>query len=98
MRAMQMNETAILVTAPLAGVLLGTLFYGGLWWTVLRSVSSKTLSARLAGSFLLRAMISVCGFYFVSHGEWRRLLACLLGFTVSRVAVTRLTRMQRPVP
>ena len=95
---MRMNESTILVPALLAGVALGTVFYGGLWWTVLRSVASRNLSAWLAGSFLLRAGISVCGFYFVAHADWRRLLACLLGFVAARVGVTRLTRMERSGP
>ncbi len=93
-----MNETAILLMALLAGVVLGAVFYGGLWLTVLRSVSSRTLSAWVAGSFLLRAAIAVCGFYFVSQGDWRRLLACLSGFVAARVGVTRLARMQRSGP
>jgi hypothetical protein len=29
----------------------------------------------------------------VSHGEWRKLLACLVGFLLARVAVTRLIRL-----
>jgi hypothetical protein len=40
-RRMPMNETAILVLSGGAGVLLGALFFGGLWWTVRRGLSSK---------------------------------------------------------
>jgi hypothetical protein len=36
-----MNETVILVLAGSAGVLLGVFFFGGLWWTVRRGLSSK---------------------------------------------------------
>jgi F1F0 ATPase subunit 2 len=87
------SETSRLITALIAGLMLGAIFYGGLWWTVRRSVSSKTLSLWLIGSFALRAIIVVSGFYFVSQGDWRRLLGCLLGFVVARIGVTRLTKI-----
>jgi F1F0 ATPase subunit 2 len=93
-RTKPVSETSLLITALIAGLLLGAIFYGGLWWTVHRSVSSKTLSLWLTGSFALRAIIAVSGFYFVSQGDWRRLLGCLLGFVVARIGVTRLTRIR----
>jgi F1F0 ATPase subunit 2 len=88
-----MSESFILILASLAGILLGTVFYGGLWWTVRSVASSSSVGAWLVGSFLLRAAIAVGGFYGVSRGDWRGLLACLLGFLVARIAVTRLTRV-----
>jgi F1F0 ATPase subunit 2 len=42
---------------------------------------------------LLRMTVAVTGFYVVSHGEWRKLLACLVGFLLARIAVTRLIRL-----
>ena len=88
-----MSETSLLILALIAGLMLGAIFYGGLWWTVRRSVSLKSLSLWLIGSFALRASIAVSGFYFISQGDWRRLLGCLSGFVVARIAVTRLTRV-----
>jgi F1F0 ATPase subunit 2 len=87
-----MKESSILTLALLAGLLLGTIFYGGLWWTVRSTVSSRSAGAWLIGSFLLRAIIALGGFYFVSRGDWRSLLACFLGFLVARIVVTRVTR------
>jgi F1F0 ATPase subunit 2 len=40
--------------------------------------------------------VAVTGFYLVSHGEWRKLVACLAGFLLARIAVTRLIRLPRP--
>jgi F1F0 ATPase subunit 2 len=37
--------------------------------------------------------VAVTGFYFVSHGEWRKLVACLAGFLLARIAVTRLIHL-----
>jgi F1F0 ATPase subunit 2 len=89
---MAMNETVILVLAGSAGVLLGVFFFGGLWWTVRRGLSSKRPASLFLGSLLLRTSIILAGFYFVSGGHWDRLLACLLGFVIARFLVTRLTR------
>jgi F1F0 ATPase subunit 2 len=87
-----MREASILAFALLAGILLGTIFYGGLWWTIRRSASSKNLGAWLVGGFLLRATMAVSSFYLVARDDWRSLAACLLGFLIGRIAVTWLTR------
>ena len=86
-----MNETLTLVLAWVTGGVLGTIFFGGLWWTIRRGVSSKQTALWFFGSLLLRMSIALAGFYFVSGGHWDRLLACLLGFVIARFIVTRLT-------
>ena len=86
-----MNETLTMVLALVTGVLLGAMFFGGLWWTVQKGVSSKRPALWFFGSFLLRMSIALAGFYFISLGHWDRLLACLLGFVIARFLVTRLT-------
>lgn len=88
-----MPETASFILASLAGTALGIVFFGGLWWTVRKGLSSQQAGLWFSGSLLLRTGITVMGFYFVSQGEWPRLLACLLGFLLARVAVTRWTRL-----
>ena len=70
-----MNETLTLVLAWVAGVVLGAIFFGGLWWTVRKGVSSKQPALWFFGSLLLRMSIALAGFYFVSGGHWERLLA-----------------------
>ena len=86
------NETLTLVLALVTGVLLGAIFFGGLWWTVRKGVSSERPALWFLGSLLLRTSITLTGFYFVARGDWRRLLMCLLGFLIARPIVTRLTR------
>ena len=85
-----MNDMAMLALSGGAGVLLGAIFFGGLWWTVRRSLSSKQPALWLLGSFLLRTSLILTGFYFVAGGYWARLSACLLGFVAGRLLVTRL--------
>ena len=87
-----MNETLSLVLALVTGVLLGAMFFGGLWWTVQKGVSSKRPALWFFGSLLLRTSIALAGFYFIARGHWERLLLCLLGFVIARLIVTRLTR------
>ena len=87
-----MNETLTLVLSGLAGLMLGAIFFGGLWWTVTKGVSSERPALWFLGSFLVRMSITLGGFYVVSGGHWERLMPCLLGFIVARLAMTRLTR------
>jgi F1F0 ATPase subunit 2 len=87
-----MIEAPALVLALLAGIALGTIFFGGLWWTIRLGISSKWAAVWFLGSLLLRTATALAGFYFVSQGDWRKVLACLAGFLVARLSVTLLTR------
>jgi len=90
-----MIETTMLVLAGGVGLVLGAIFFGGLWWTVRKGVSSSQPALWFLGSLLLRMSIALTGFYFVGRGHWERLLACLLGFVLARFVVTWLTRPPR---
>lgn len=82
----------------LAGLALGAVFFGGLWWTVRRGALSSSPAPWFFGSLLLRMGIALAGFYAVGAGHWQRLLACLLGFVVAQALVVRLTRPRPSVP
>ena len=86
-----MSEALMLSLAGVAGLIMGAIFFGGLWWTVRKGVSSKRPALWFLGSLLLRTGVVVAGFYVVSDGQWQRLLACLFGFAVARFIVTWLT-------
>ena len=85
-----MNEPLILAMSLFAGVMLGAFFFGGLWWTIRMGPPSEWSGLVFAGSLLIRMAVAVAGFYLVSEGEWRKLVACLAGFLLARVAITRL--------
>ena len=87
-----MNETLIGALAGAAGVGIGAIFFGGLWWTIRKGAASAQPALWFLGSLLLRMSVALAGFYFVSGGHWERLLLCLLGFVMARLAVTWLTR------
>jgi F1F0 ATPase subunit 2 len=89
---MTINEMVWLMLALPAGVVLGTFFFGGLWWTVRKGVWSEQPASWFFGSLLLRMSVALAGFYLVGNGDWRQLLLCLIGFVAARLVVTRLTR------
>jgi F1F0 ATPase subunit 2 len=90
---MTMSDIPILALALFAGAMLGALFFGGLWWTVQKGVTSERPALWFFGSMLLRTGIILAGFYFVSQGDWTRLVACAFGFLIARIIVVKwLTR------
>jgi len=86
-----MNDLLNLAPDGVAGLALGALFFGGLWWTVRKGIASEHPAAWFLGSLVVRSAIVLAGFYFVAGDHWHRLLACLLGFTLARFIVTRFT-------
>ena len=87
-----MTRVPNLLTAWLAGGVLGAIFFGGLWWTIRRGVSAQQPALWFLGSLMARMGVALAGFYVVSGGHWERLVACLLGFVTARLVVMRLTR------
>ena len=85
-----MNEYLYIPAALITGLLLGFLFFGGLWLTVVKSLSSKIPALWFIGSFLLRTAIVLAGFYYIADGNIKRVLVCLLGFIIARMLVRRL--------
>jgi F1F0 ATPase subunit 2 len=87
-----MNEFLMIILVFIAGLLLGILFFGGLWLTVKKALTSKFAAVWFLGSFLVRTGATLIGFYFISLGNWQRLLVCLIGFVIARYIVTHLTK------
>ena len=81
-----------------AGAVLGAMFFGGLWWTVRKGLSSERPALWFVASLVLRMILTVAGFVVVSGGNAKRLLLCLLGFATASLAMTRLTRPARENP
>ncbi len=87
-----MNDFLNLILAFAAGVLLGGMFFGGLWWTVNKVIASNRSAVWLFSSLLLRTGVTLAGFYLFARGGWESLTACLLGFIAARLIVTHLTK------
>ena len=91
-----MNDTINLAWALAAGILLGSLFFGGLWWTTRKAVMADNPALWFFSSLLCRNGGVLTGFYFVTSGDWHRALACLVGFIVARLMVLRLIATLHP--
>ncbi len=94
-----MNETVALMLATIAGIILGAIFFGGLWLTVKRGLKSNYATLWFLVSLLLRSGIVFTGFYLIGNTHWQRLAACLLGFILARLALIKRLRpsMENPV-
>lgn len=94
MKKMMMNElnmitVIILCLAFTAGLVLGAFYFIALWRTVKR-LSETTHPVRLMlGSFFVRMVVVLTGFYFVMSGHWERLAMALMGFIFMKVILTR---------
>ena len=85
-----MLESVELGCALAAGVGLGILYVAGLWWTVRKGLACRRPALLFSGSLLLRTGGVLAGFYAVSAGGWKSLVAALAGFVVARAVLTRL--------
>ncbi len=90
-----MNETVSLLLAFLAGIALGILFFGGLWLTVRKGLSSKRPTLLFMGSLFVRVGLVLLGFYYVGSNNWQSILVCLAGFLIARMVITRMTDKDR---
>ena len=87
-----MNEILYIVFAFILGLVLGALFFGGLWFTVKKVVTARIPALWILASFIVRVGISLIGFYYISAGSLQRLLICVLGFITARFIVIHLTK------
>jgi F1F0 ATPase subunit 2 len=91
---MTLREIEMMGMAFTCGLPLGVSYFGGLWWTIGRAFASNCPAVWFLGSLLLRTIVVMAAFYWVSQGDWRRALSCLFGFLVARIAIQRLRSRQ----
>lgn len=78
-----------LAVAFLLGGVLGAGYMAALWGAVRGLARSRHPVAWLLGGAVVRVGLLLGFFYLIMDGQWERLLACVAGFVVVRVAVTR---------
>ena len=78
-----------------AGMALGTVFFGGLWWTVSRGLTATAPALWFGLSALLRMAVVLSGLYYFARLGLPNLAASLCGLLVARGAIGRLARMVR---
>jgi len=90
-----MTAALLLVASALAGMVLGWLFYQGLWWTIRQGLASPHPAAWFLLSLVVRMGVVVVGVIVVAQGDWRRLLACVAGFVLARILVSWAVRARQ---
>jgi F1F0 ATPase subunit 2 len=73
-----------LVGAAITGVVLGLVYFGGLWFTVQRLSNTRRPELMAFASFLLRIVLLLFAIYWVIDGRFERLVILLLGFFLTR--------------
>ena len=89
-----MFQTVPALQSLIVGSLLGVLYFGGLWWTVRRTLQQELHVARYLLSFFLRSALVLVGFYYLALTYGLHVLFGMLGFLLSRLLITRHLRPQ----
>ena len=89
---MTMHEWLSSLLAALGGAALGGFFFGGLWWTLQRSLQSAHVALWQLASLLVRGGVTLGGFWLLGGGSWQRWLLGLAGFIAARAWVLRWSR------
>lgn len=87
-----MNEITQYVLILTAGFVLGSLFFGGLWFTLKKLVTAKNPAWLIFGSLVVRMGIALLAFYYVTQFGWQAMLLSLLGFIAARFMVVYFTK------
>jgi F1F0 ATPase subunit 2 len=87
-----MNETMYILIVFICGVILGVFFFGGLWLTVKKGMTSKMPGLLFIASFFIRTLIALVGFYYLSANNWKNMAACLMGFVLARFIIKQYTK------
>ena len=85
-----MPDALSLLVAFLAGIGLGSFYFGALWLTVRQLPTTRRPFSLSFFSFVVRLAVTLFGFYLAMGGHWERLLVCLLGFVGMRNVLTRI--------
>ena len=81
---------AILAVAGIAvGLLAGLVFFGGLWWTSQRLVTSRRPGLLVVASLLVRMIVVAGALVLLARVDVVLLVGGVIGLVVARVALTR---------
>lgn len=95
---MSLDVALAVAWGAVAGLVLGLVFFLGLWATVQRIARGSLSRVWLGVSFLLRLVVVGAGLLLVARAGIWPLAGALAGFLVARPLVTRLVvRRSKPV-
>ena len=81
------------------GFAFGGIFFGGLYWTIRKSMFSERPGFWLLSSSFVRVTLILYGFFLILNSQlgsqpWQQLAVCLLGFVIARSLILRRTRVK----
>lgn len=79
--------------AAAGGAMLGGIFFGGLWLTVMLRLEARAPWLWFLASMLLRTSVMIAGFVLIAGSSPARLLWCAGGFTATRMLIVRIARI-----
>jgi F1F0 ATPase subunit 2 len=82
-----MDEIITLVLSFSLGVGLGVFYFGGLWLTTRRIPGSRRPALMTLGSFAVRSVICLLGFYLIVGNGLTALLISIAGFVLTKIVV-----------
>jgi F1F0 ATPase subunit 2 len=85
-----MSAVITLAAGLLAGVVLGLVFFGGLWWTTQRLATSSRPAILVSVSLLVRVAVLAAGLFLLAQVGSGALLVAALGLLATRIGLTRL--------
>ncbi|WP_282143301.1 ATP synthase subunit I [Cellulophaga baltica] len=93
-----MSDLISILLGFFGGTAIGALFFGGLWFTTKKMLTSKWPALMYLGSLILRVGFTLLGFYYIGQDNWKIILIGLLGFISMRFIVLRMTRTENLEP
>lgn len=84
-----MHELWPLAMAFGFGIVLGLLYFAGLWKTVMLLPALRWAPVWMLLSLMLRLGLLLAGLYWVGDADWQRFVAALAGILLVRLLLTR---------
>lgn len=87
----------VAILSVLIGAGLGLVFYGGLWYTVLRLATTEHPVLLTLGSFWIRLAVVLTAFVVLTREGVEYAVMAMAGFILGRLAVSKFVPARRPV-
>jgi F1F0 ATPase subunit 2 len=87
-----------LVVGFFGGVVLGLVFFGGLYWSVQQLPTVKHPGLLMMASLLMRMAVLLTGLYFLMAGEIKNLLAAVVGVMLMKFVMIARVREKPAAP
>lgn len=84
-----------LAAALLAGAAAGSLFFGGLWWTIVRQIEARAAGLSFLVSYLLRTMAVLALLALATRWKPDLMVGWLISFTAARMLILRIMGPER---